>query len=351
MVTITGTWTLLHRDPQLQRSSQTLSSTGKYAIIFGGELKPREPRDNDVYALNLSPVHEQPYGHKAALQVYGHGGGHSDDPSPCPIARVGTTSATVDQKVYFFSGRGGVEMSPVDENGALWCFNFSDRDGVGWELIQPSDPKAPFPEARSYHCMTSDSTSKLYIHAGCPTSGRLNDLWSFDVKERAWTQLASAPGSPRGGTSIAYLDRKIYRMGGFDGKHEIGGALDVYDTTSDTWTITTFAPDGTDGPGARSVASLLALEVNGKKSLVTLFGESDPSALGHAGAGNMMEDVWVWDVQGEKWSKVVSEGETPKGRGWFAADVVTKEGQQGVIVQGGLDESNERLDDAWLLTF
>lgn len=37
----------------LQRSSQIVSVVGEQAYIFGGELRPREPRDNDVYAVSL----------------------------------------------------------------------------------------------------------------------------------------------------------------------------------------------------------------------------------------------------------------------------------------------------------
>ena len=32
----------------------------------------------------------------------------------------------------------------------------------------------------------------------------------------------------------------------------------------------------------------------GATRLVTLFGESDPSSLGHMGAGKMLADVWAY---------------------------------------------------------
>jgi hypothetical protein len=37
----------------LRRSSQVVSVVGNRAYIFGGELRPREPRDNDVHAISL----------------------------------------------------------------------------------------------------------------------------------------------------------------------------------------------------------------------------------------------------------------------------------------------------------
>lgn len=43
----------------------------------------------------------------------------------------------------------------------------------------------------------------MYIHAGCPTSGRLPSLHSFDLQSKTWKQLADAPGPGRGGTALA----------------------------------------------------------------------------------------------------------------------------------------------------
>ena len=241
-------------------------------------------------------------------------------------------------------------MAPIDEKGQLWQF---DANGTDWSVIHPANDSQPTPEPRSYHCMTSDGKNTLYLHAGCPTSGRLSDLWSFDVNERKWSQLTSAPGAPRGGTSITFSGSKLYRMGGFDGKHELGGEIDIYDVASDTWAAHTFIPDGKEGPGCRSVGSLLAVDVHGKPSLITAFGESDPSALGHAGAGNMLPDAWLWDIESMRWSKIVGEegGQVPQARGWYAADAVVVNGKGGIIVQGGLAEDNQRLDDVWVLSF
>jgi hypothetical protein len=343
MATTKGSWTQVLKNQSMQRSSQTLSTVGNLAFIFGGELHPREPRDNDVHILDLSPSTSDNSGQRASLRSYAKA-------SSSPLARVGTASTVVDGKIYYFSGRGGVDMAPIDEQGQLWQF---DPDGAAWCTISPNDEFQPMPESRSYHCMTSDGKNTLYLHAGCPASGRLSDLWSFDVKAGKWKQLASAPGAPRGGTSITFSNGKLYRMGGFDGKHELGGDIDIYDIASGTWSTYEFTPNGKEGPGCRSVGSLLAVNVHGKPSLITAFGESDPSALGHAGAGNMLPDAWLWDIEAKEWSKIVGDegAEVPQARGWFAADAVVVNGKEGIIVQGGLAEDNQRLDDAWVLSF
>jgi hypothetical protein len=238
-------------------------------------------------------------------------------------------------------------MTPIDEQGALWMFEPSSST---WTQISPTNPKDLHPEARSYHCMTSDSTH-IYVHAGCSASGRLADLWAFNVADRKWKQLAPAPGPPRGGASIAYVgDRKLVRMNGFDGTTEVGGSIDIYDCSTNEWTSMAFEPNGKSGPGARSVATLLPVQTMKGTSIITLFGESDPSSLGHQGAGKMLDDIRAFSLHDSTWEQVKPQAvEAPKPRGWFDAAVVSIGGKEGIVVVGGPDESNERLDDVWLV--
>jgi hypothetical protein len=231
----------------------------------------------------------------------------------------------------------------------VWVF---DPSTVTWTLLSPADPSKPFPPARSYHCSASNGDDKIYIHAGCPESGRLSDLWSFQPSSRTWLQHADAPAPPRGGTSIVFQQGLLYRMNGFDGQTEQGGSLDIYDPTTNAWSSRQYLADGISGPTPRSVSALLPLVVGGKPSLVTLFGERDPSSLGHQGAGKMLGDVWIYDIASAIWSEVATTrtdaSNEPPTRGWFDADVVS---QSEILVIGGLGEANERLSDAWLLRF
>lgn len=235
-------------------------------------------------------------------------------------------------------------MSPIEEQGGVWEFDPAQQK---WTLLIPS--KSPVPAARSYHCTTSDGKDTLFVHAGCPEKGRLSDLWAFSLSRREWTQLASAPDPARGGTSVAFAGGKLYRMNGFDGEKEQGGKIDIYEPGSDSWSSHSFIPDGQTGPTPRSVATLLSVVVDGRSSLVTMFGERDPSSLGHQGAGKMLGDAWVFDIEREKWARVESlSNEIPDPRGWFDADIL---GPDTVVVHGGLGEANNRLGDMWILHF
>jgi len=340
---------LIDQSPQLQRSSHCVSVADGQLYVFGGELRPREPRDNELFVIDVDVVKGKSIdgGHEASLSD-SVGDAHvqtasvtSDRPSP----RVGSTSTSLNGRLYLFSGRGGQAMAPIDEHGGMWEYDLSTRT---WTLLSTSSHS--FPPARSYHCAANDSHSIVYIHAGCPENGRLSDLWAFHVRDRIWKQLADAPAPQRGGTSIAFVKGKLYRMNGFDGKTEQGGNLDVYDPNTDAWSTTTYAADGKAGPSARSVAALLPVTVDGEDSLVTLFGEADPSSLGHQGAGKMLGDVWVMNIAKSTWEQVNTHGDVPPPRGWFDADVATIGGESSIVVAGGLADSNERLGDVWVLT-
>lgn len=108
-----------------------------------------------------------------------------------------------------FSGRGGLDMSPIEENSALWRY---DVDGAEWSLIKPINSAAPYPAGRSYHCITSDDQKKIYMYSGCPESGQMSDFWVLNVKARTWSELPAAPEPARGGASVAYLSEKVYRV-------------------------------------------------------------------------------------------------------------------------------------------
>lgn len=97
-----------------------------------------------------------------------------------PQPRVGSAATALAEKVDIFSGRGGIEMAPLEEHGKLWVFDATSSE---WSSLQPSAPKAPYPEGRSYHAMTSNGTDTIYVHAGCPEKGRLTRSQELGVQE------------------------------------------------------------------------------------------------------------------------------------------------------------------------
>ncbi|RUP48999.1 kelch repeat protein [Jimgerdemannia flammicorona] len=331
-VVLTATWSELnttHHKTNVPRSSHTLAVLADHAYIFGGEIIPRIPVDNIIYVYNLTAQHwENP------IEPVG------DAPSP----RVGATSAVLSGFIYVFGGRGVKDMTPLVSD--IYQFDPKTRR---WSIIRPANESAPVPEPRSFHGMTASETH-LYVFAGCPISGRLNDLWSFNPLSRVWTQLAFPDVSARGGPGITYADGKLWLFGGFNG-NELDD-LRTYSIATDVWSSPTVLTSSR--PPARSVHGLVHL---GDSRLVTLYGEKDPSLVGHEGAGKFWDDIWVLDIHegGQKveWRQVTIDGAAgsgghvvkPKDRGWFQA--VAWKGK--VVLSGGLDVDNGRLGDLFVL--
>ena len=135
--------------------------------------------------------------------------------------------------------------------------------------------------------------------------------------------------------------KQDYRIGGYC-KKETGGSLGMYDIVHNA--RTTIPYEGS--PIARSVAALASIILAGKECLVYLFGEADPSTIGHAGVGKSLDDVWSFDIDSGRWIRVEQKGDRPVARGWV--DTVAWEDDK-ILVQGGLGENTDRLGDWWML--
>lgn len=400
-----------HRIPTsnpLPRSSHSLSIIKGRAYIFGGEIRPREPVDNvvHVYTLPSSGVLEADYQSIPAK---------ASDGSDVPAPRVGHTAAVVEDRIYVFGGRGGKEMTPLEEKGRVWVFDTKMRH---WSYLDPVKG-SPYPEARSYHASVgnehplprkNDHTENpvgspdeeahgtIFIHAGCPASGRVSDVWAFDIASRIWSPYPDAPGPARGGTCLTFAKNRLYRYGGFDGKSELGGQIDYLDLLVATfddqsgkgelalsprtgrWETITFPADGS-APGDRSVAGLQPINTGQGRSYLLLFlGERDPSSSGHDAAGKFWSDVWSFQLHPEgmtaasfkdatkevigkgtgegTWAQVeiaeatMSGGKQahPGSRGWFASAPGQDMDVESVVLWGGIDAKNERIGDGWILT-
>ncbi|KAG6997501.1 hypothetical protein G7Y79_00040g076660 [Physcia stellaris] len=396
-------WKRIYTGTPLPRSSHSLSIVRGVAYIFGGEEHPREPVDNDMHLVTLPSSGADADYKKLSASPSVEGG-------EVPTARVGHTANAIDDRIYVFGGRGGKAMEPLAENGRVWVF---DTMAAKWSYLDPAEG-SNFPEARSYHASAATAhplhTSHdqlesrfdtlpvdmkahgtIFIHGGCPAKGRLGDLWAFDIASRSWSAYPDAPGPARGGPSLTYSFKRLYRYGGFDGKHELGGQIDYLDISVSSaakgesishdgqWKSVEVPPDAAS-PGNRSVAGLHPVTTGqGRNYLLLLLGEGSPSSSGHDAAGQFWDSVWSFQLQPESmtaaslkdatrrllhaktgegvWAQVdipestKQEGqlEGPGPRGWFASAQGHDIGTETVVLWGGVQESNERAADGWIL--
>ena len=102
---------------------------------------------------------------------------------------------------------------------------------------------------------------------------------------------------------------------------------------------------------AKAVSVAVLLEANGK--LVLVGGELEPSARGHAGAGNFSDQATVISVQ-EGQAVVGDSYQGPSPRGWTSGAVWKSQDKDKIVVMGGLtgdDENPVRLGDVWIGEF
>lgn len=130
-------WTRIPLTNTLPRSSHSLSVIKGVAYVFGGEIRPREPVDNDIHCISLPSSGNTEADYKA-IPAAG---------AEVPQARVGHTANAIDDKIYIFGGRGGKEMTPLAEKGRVWVFDTFSKE---WTFLDPAND-SPYPEPRSYH--------------------------------------------------------------------------------------------------------------------------------------------------------------------------------------------------------
>ncbi|KAG1867107.1 hypothetical protein C8R48DRAFT_704240 [Suillus tomentosus] len=348
-------WTCLSSLPTKARSSHCASIANKGTLLlYSGEFQPRKPVDGDVHVFDLNNAIQQSVADNAGLW-------RTLSASSKPEPRVGATTVFDGENLYMWGGRGGVDMTPLDPKQAgIWKGQIL-QNKVIWEKLEG---KGDEPVTRSFHASVL-ANGKLYIHAGCPASGRLSTLHSYDLQSSLWSLCADAPDPARGGTAIASVklpssssnEEVIIRFGGFAGYQlptSTPPPLDIYTPSTNSWTTVVPSSDPQQGyPGARSVHGLVPLSTPDGTGVALLYhGESDASDLGHAGAGKFRDDAWalVWREGGLRWKKLIIEGDsTPEGRGWFPSTSYTAPGGgTRVVLSGGLLTSNERSGEVWV---
>ncbi|KAH7102715.1 hypothetical protein BKA62DRAFT_617090 [Auriculariales sp. MPI-PUGE-AT-0066] len=350
---VTAAFKLLSSDWPPRSSHSIALLAPSHGIVFGGEVQSRTPVPSDVNAFALLPGSNR----RLNLGLTGS----------VPVPRVGATLVQYGEaKYYLWGGRGGTDMEPLEgDNAGLYSFNVSDA-AVHWELLSTSGDA---PQGRSYHS-AAVLGGQLYIHAGCPTKGRLSDLWSFDSSSSSWTRKADAPGDGRGGTALAVArvevdgqqEEALLRWGGFAGYQlGAGNELDIYLPSKNEWT--TVQPSTPDGcPGPRSVHGFAGVNLQGSDDdadnliAVMFLGERETSVHGHAGAGTFWDDIWgLFQQRGSfLWRKLEVSGKAPSPRGWFAyASVDSSPDERNkiarILLHGGLLSDNKRSGESYVL--
>ena len=254
-----------------------------------------------------------------------------------------------------------------------------------WIDITPGTGAAPV--ARAFSSAVFDTQDRrMIVFGGESASGRLNDVWAFDLDTQQWTDLTPASGSAPAlrRTPVSVYDPVGHRMITWSGQGATNGFFnDVweFDLTTNTWSE--FAPTG--GPpniryGAAGVLDPVAGDLvtfagftnQGRFDDVWRFGAgtvtwTDASPVvnplerclhsasydsrehrmimyGGQNAG-ARDDIWALDLSTDTWEELTPVS-GPPGR-WFAAHVYDA-GNHRVTVFGGYAGATAVSNEVWV---
>ncbi|KAL8708094.1 MAG: hypothetical protein Q9220_006947 [cf. Caloplaca sp. 1 TL-2023] len=228
---------------------------GNAFIVFGGDTKvdDRDKLDDTLYLLNTSTRHWS----------------RSMPPGPRPAGRYGHTLNIVDSRIYVFGGQ--VEGYFFNDLLAFDLNTLQNPDSR-WEMLIPNSAEGdssdrPVPPARTNHTIVSWN-GKLYLFGGTNGNQWFNDVWSYDPRQIAWTQLDCIGyiPAPREGHSAALVNDVMYIFGGRTEEGTDLGDLAAFKITSRRWfTFQNMGP----APSPRSGHSMTAFG----KQIVVVAGE------------------------------------------------------------------------------
>jgi len=162
-----------------------------------------------------------------------------------PTPRGALAAVAVGKKIYVVGGASipkGMQLpdglsggGPVDLLGTTEVL---DTDTNMWMSV------APMPTPRNHHSVAYVE-GKIYAIGGrvgsCFSNGWSSNIWmndAYDIATNTWTPRAPMP-TARSGTGIGVIDGKIHVMGGEGWIEDFGGvfrAHEIYDPKTNTWT-------------------------------------------------------------------------------------------------------------------
>lgn len=302
------------------------------AYLFGGKRSQSDLADNDVHIVILPTSAMESADYKRIPAT-----GES------PPTRSGHAAAVIDDRIYVVGGS-SQDGQPVDEGGRVWIFDtlsnswshydppsesqkpvprsscamvasehprpVSKPTDEGSLPQQPPDPAQIVPEPPA-----ADTYGTLVLQGGQGKDGeQLNDLWSFDISTRSWTELPQPPTPVSPSPSLALLGRRLYSFSaGFTHYLDLtsssfddrGGAGELGLAPLGPWSSISrpsVANEGdaentrlmSTGPGERIAAPLIPVTTGQGRNYLLLLGGQTPGAESQA-----HEDVFALQLKPE----------------------------------------------------
>jgi uncharacterized protein (TIGR03437 family) len=230
-----------------------------------------------------------------------------------------------DRRVYLFGGR------DTTTRNDLWSYSIEERT---WTQLRPSGTA---PAARFGHSLLFDPQRRRLILFGGQASGFFNDTWAYEVETNRWIMLAGSRNAPneRYGHSAIY-DSTRARMVISHGFTDEGRFDDTwaFDLSSNTWRDISPSAGGVR-PLRRCLHHAVA-DSGGNQML--LYGGC-ASGFGPCPLG----DLWSFDLTTSRWTEITG-GTKPAPRQWYGMGFDAS--RERLVLYGGSGDRGA-LNDIW----
>jgi len=245
--------------------------------------------------------------------------------TPTPRSNASLIYDPIGHRLIAFAGR-----SSAGDLNDLWSF---DIEAKTWTQLRPT---GPLPAPRSTHNAVYDpATHQMLVWSGRLSGTFYNDVWALDLTNNSWTQFEPEGPAPntRYGTG-AIFDPNAMQLVTFAGFTDEGRFDDTwtFKPTTSTWTNLGLSLN----PGRRCLHTA-SYDPQGHRMII--YGGQRSGALG---------DLWSLDLHTRVWSEL-TPAISPEGR-TFPASVYDEHGQRFIIFGGG-GANGLKHGDTWSYDF
>ncbi|KAK9054443.1 hypothetical protein SSX86_025521 [Deinandra increscens subsp. villosa] len=247
-----------------------------------------------------------------------------------PVPRDSHSCTTVGDKLFVFGGTDGKaplkDLHILETSTNTWITPYVRGEG---------------PEAREGHSAALIG-KRVFIFGGCGKSfdtlveEYFDDLYILNTETMVWKRVATTgiPPSKRNSHTCVSWTNKIIVIGGEDTQNYYLSDIQMLDTDTLTWTK--LVTNGEMLP-PRAGHTTIALGKN-----LFVFG-------GFTDAEDLYDDLYMFDLESFKWTKVMTVGVGPSARFSMAGSTLHPQHGGVLIFMGGCNKSLEALDDMFYL--
>jgi len=235
-----------------------------------------------------------------------------------------------------------------DQDNDLWILREEGGGNWRWEYVAVKGT-APFSRGGHSGIFAYDLNNSIIIFGGSEdfegvlvdsATYKLEDSWSWNPTWEKLETIGTAPSSRAEHTAVYDESEKMMVVfGGYTSTEPVVGV------SSETYTLNLGV-----SPPAKWAKLDTDEEIPARYGHSAVRGGMEMMVFGGKdNLGNLLDECWELDLQGNKWTKISVTGNKPPARWQHTAVWIWGEQGEEMIIFGGEDEDENPLNDVWVL--